>query len=145
MIKCSIGIMLCLGSYSVCQGARGVMKKVSAPVHINIIDVAEKNDFYRKELVTGEHSQVVLMSLKPQEDIGTEVHDVDQTLIIVSGSGELISNGLSTALSKGSLIFVPAGAKHNIKNTGASVMKLYTIYAPVEHRPGTLQKTKPNE
>lgn len=109
----------------------------------NIVELAKKNDFFRKELVTGEHSQVVLMSIPVGQDIGQEVHKVDQTLIFVQGRGQAIINGNVSDVKANHLVFVPAGAQHNFKNTGSEDLKLFTIYAPAQHKPGTIAKTKP--
>lgn len=142
----SLALLVCASCYSMgFKMLGGTMKNVKKATHVNIIQEAERNQSYRKELVTGDHSQVVLMSLKPQEDIGSEVHDVDQTLVLVTGKGSLLSDGSITPIAQGSLVFVPAGVRHNIRNEGQEVMKLYTIYAPAEHKPGTEQKTKPQE
>jgi mannose-6-phosphate isomerase-like protein (cupin superfamily) len=108
----------------------------------NIEDLVKQNNFFRQEVITGSHSQIVLMDVKPGEDIGEEVHTVDQTLVFVSGSGEAILNDVTENVQKGSLVFVPAGTKHNFKNTGTDSLKLYTVYAPSEHAPGTVHKTK---
>lgn len=108
----------------------------------NIIELCKKNSFFRKEVVTGPHSQVVLMSILPGQDIGEEVHKVDQTLIFVQGTGQAVLNGKSSDIGANSLVFVPAGTKHNFKNTGSQDLKLYTIYAPAQHKPGTVEKTK---
>lgn len=108
----------------------------------NIIELAKQNENYRKEIVTGKHCQVVLMSLLPNEEIGEEVHKVDQVLIFVEGTGKAIINGQANPVTENSLIFVPAGTKHNFINTGPGIMKLFTIYAPAQHKPGTIQKLK---
>lgn len=108
----------------------------------NIIELAKQNDNFRKEVITGKNSQVVLMSLLPGEEIGEEVHKVDQTLIFVQGEGKAIINGQESPVFANSLAFVPAGTKHNFINTGKSVMKLFTIYAPAQHKAGTVQKLK---
>jgi mannose-6-phosphate isomerase-like protein (cupin superfamily) len=108
----------------------------------DIISKAKENDFFRQELKTGQYSQVVVMSLIPGEDIGEEVHDVDQILVFVEGEGKAVLNDEESPVFAGHLVFVPAGAKHNFINTGPSAMKLYTVYAPPEHAPGTVHKTK---
>ncbi len=108
----------------------------------DIFSIAKKNDYFRKELATGEHTQIVVMSIKPGEDIGEEVHTVDQTLIFVEGKGEAVLNGAKSAVGIGTLTFVPAGTKHNFINTGSSNLKLFTIYAPPQHKPGVVHKTK---
>ena len=112
------------------------------PIVINIEDIAEGNNFFRDEVVTGEHSQVMVMSLEPGEDIGEEVHDVDQTLIFVKGTGTSTMDDKEYTIKPGTLAFVPAGTKHNFVNTGKEKLKLFTMYAPVEHVPGTVHPTK---
>ena len=104
--------------------------------------LAQENSFFRQEILTNEHSQIVLMSLKPGEDIGEEVHDVDQLLFFVSGSAEAVLNGERSAVSANSLVVVPAGTRHNFVNTGNGPLKLFTIYSPPEEEPGTVHRTK---
>ncbi len=111
----------------------------------NIVELAQKNTFFRKELVTGKHSQVVLMSIPVGGEIGAETHKVDQTLIFVQGHGQAIINNVVSDIAANHLVFVPAGTQHNFKNTGTEALKLYTIYAPPQHKPGTIEKTKPTE
>jgi mannose-6-phosphate isomerase-like protein (cupin superfamily) len=111
----------------------------------NIFDVTIENAFYRKEIVTGQHSQVVIMSIPVGEEIGAEAHTVDQILIFVQGNGQAIINDVTSEVYPNHLVFVPAGTKHNFKNTGSENLKLFTIYAPAEDAPGTLQETKPEE
>lgn len=108
----------------------------------DIVQMAKENSFFRQEVVTGSHSQIVLMSIPPGEEIGEEVHTVDQTLIFVQGQGEAILNGKAEAVSEGKLVFVLAGTRHNFRNTGSTDLKLFTLYAPPEHKPGTVHQTK---
>jgi mannose-6-phosphate isomerase-like protein (cupin superfamily) len=101
------------------------------------------NSSFRKVLYTGKHSQLVLMSLKPGEEIGAEVHeDNDQFFRFESGQGKVLIDGNEYVVSDGSAIVVPAGAKHNVINTGASELKLYTIYSPPHHKDGIERVTK---
>ena len=100
------------------------------------------NSDFRKVLYTAEHSQLVLMALKPKEDIGMEVHKLDQFFRIEAGTGEAVMDGVRTAISAGSAIVVPAGTKHNIINTGSGPMKLYTVYSPPNHRDGVVHHTR---
>ncbi len=104
--------------------------------------LAVKNDEFRKVLYTAEHSQLVLMALKAKEDIGMEVHKLDQFLRIEEGTGEAILDGVRTAIRPGFAILVPAGTRHNIINTGGVPMKLYTLYSPPNHRDGTVHHTR---
>lgn len=108
----------------------------------NIESETENNDNFRKVLFTAPHSQLVLMSLNAGEDIGMEVHEVDQFLRIESGSGKTILDGAETPLEAGSAIVVPAGTQHNIINTGSDKMKIYTVYSPAQHPDGTVHATK---
>jgi mannose-6-phosphate isomerase-like protein (cupin superfamily) len=108
-----------------------------------ITDRAIDNTFFREVLATGPHSQVVVMSIPPGDDIGAEVHaEVDQVLVIVSGEGEAVLAGERTAIGSGWLVQVPAGTRHDIVNTGKGALRLYTVYAPPQHAPGTIHRTK---
>lgn len=102
-----------------------------------------ENSNFRKVIFTAENSQLVLMSLNAGEDIGEEVHDVDQFLRIEKGSGKTILDGVETEIKDGFAVVVPAGVKHNIVNTSPSEMKLYTVYSPPNHKDGTIHPTKP--
>ena len=101
-----------------------------------------KNDTFRTVLYTAQHCQLVVMALVPGEDIGMEKHKLDQFFRIESGSGSAILDGVTTSIKDGIAVIVPAGTEHNIVNTGETVMKLYTLYAPPNHRDGTIHKTK---
>lgn len=102
------------------------------------------NTNFRKVLYTGKHCQLVLMSLKPNEEIGMEVHtDNDQFFRFEKGEGKCIIDGNEYALTDGSVIIVPAGAQHNIINTSSTEdLKLYTIYSPAHHKDGVVRATK---
>ncbi|MGD0248120.1 MAG: cupin domain-containing protein [Candidatus Limnocylindrales bacterium] len=109
----------------------------------DIVKKALANSYFREVLSTGPHSQVVVMSIPPGGDIGSEVHsDVDQILVFVQGVGEAVLDGQKSAVSVGRLVHVPAGTRHNFVNTGKTDLRLYTVYAPPEHKPGTIHKTK---
>jgi len=108
----------------------------------NIEKLSLENENFRTVLYTDTNSQLVLMSLLPKEDIGEEIHDVDQFLRVEKGTGTAILNDIPHALADGSVIIVPAGTKHNIINTGTDEMKLYTLYMPPHHRDGVVHKTK---
>jgi mannose-6-phosphate isomerase-like protein (cupin superfamily) len=109
----------------------------------DIVKRAKANSYFREVLATGPHSQVVVMSIPPGGDIGEEVHDdVDQTLVFVQGEGQAILDGEKSAVSVDRLVHVPGGTRHNFVNTGKVDLRLYTIYAPPEHKPGTIHKTK---
>lgn len=106
-------------------------------------DTLENNNF-RKVLYTGNHSQLVLMSLAPNEEIGMETHEEnDQFFRFEKGQGKCIIDGNEYELKNGVAVVVPAGAEHNIINTSADEeLKLYTIYSPAHHKDGTIHKTK---
>ncbi|MFT6361339.1 MAG: mannose-6-phosphate isomerase-like protein (cupin superfamily) [Candidatus Paceibacteria bacterium] len=109
----------------------------------NIEQETLENTHFRKVLYTGEHSQLVVMSLNPGEDIGKEIHaSLDQFIRIESGSGLAYINGNETVIQDDDAVIIPAGAEHNITNTGTTVMKLYTIYGPAEHKDAVIQSTK---
>lgn len=103
-----------------------------------------ENTNFRKVLYTAKHCQLVLMSLKPGEEIGMEVHpDNDQFFRFEKGQGKCIIDGNEYTLSDGSVIIVPSGAQHNIINTSSSEdLKLYTIYSPAHHKDGIVRATK---
>jgi mannose-6-phosphate isomerase-like protein (cupin superfamily) len=109
----------------------------------DVVEMAKHNILFRKVLATGEHSQLVVMSLAPGEDIGEEVHaDVDQVLVFVTGVGDAVIEGKRTPIGPGWLVQVPAGVRHNFVNTGPQDLRLYTVYSPPEHAPGTIHRTK---
>jgi len=110
----------------------------------NIEKLTLENGLFRKVLFTAAHSQLVLMSLQPNEDIGMEVHNnVDQFLRIEEGEGKVILNGEEHTIGDGSAIVVPAGTQHNIINTSSEkTLKLYTLYSPANHKEGTIHETK---
>ncbi len=105
--------------------------------------MARENEDFRRVLFTTERSQLVLMSLRPGEEIGEEVHDgVDQVLAFVEGEGEAVLEGQRQPVRAGSVVVVPGGTRHNFVNTGGSPLKLVTVYTPPEHPDGTVHRTK---
>lgn len=110
----------------------------------NIEQLTLKNINFRKVLYTAKHSQLVLMSLRPREEIGFEVHkDGDQFFRFEVGKGKVIINETTYLVGDGDSIVVPAGAKHNVINTSETEdLKLYTIYSPPHHKDGIVRKTK---
>jgi mannose-6-phosphate isomerase-like protein (cupin superfamily) len=109
----------------------------------DIEDLTEHNSDFCRVLYTGKRLQLVLMSIEPGEDIGEEIHpDRDQFFRIEKGKGEVVIDGRKTKIESDSAILVPAGARHNIRNTGDKPLKLYTLYGPPEHADGTVQETK---
>ncbi len=109
----------------------------------NIVQrVRENPDFFR-ETVTNQYSQLALMSIEPGGEIGEEVHDdVDQVLVVLEGTGEAVLNRQHSPVQANSLVVVPAGTRHNVKNTGSTPLKMATLFAPPEVEPGTLLGTK---
>ena len=109
----------------------------------NIEQKTLANDYFREVLYTDPRLQLVVMSLQPGEDIGEEVHELDQFIRIEAGEGEAVLDGESHAIGDGSVVIVPKGTRHNIINlSGEKPLKLYTLYAPPDHRPGVVHKTK---
>lgn len=109
----------------------------------NIEDRTEENRDFRRVAFTGPYLQLVLMTLRPGEDIGEEVHaDTDQFFRVEEGKGEVWINGQATHIDDDMAIVIPAGARHNIVNTGHKPLKMYTIYAPPHHADGTVHHTK---
>jgi mannose-6-phosphate isomerase-like protein (cupin superfamily) len=112
------------------------------PRIIDVKEAAKDNSFFRKVLFTGAESQLVIMSLLPDEDIGTETHAGDQLLYVVKGQGTAVINGITQPFTKGAIICVPSGAAHNLINTGKDLLKLFTVYAPPQHPAETIHATK---
>jgi mannose-6-phosphate isomerase-like protein (cupin superfamily) len=108
----------------------------------NIEDIAVKNKDFRQVLYTAKNTQLVVMSLNPKEEIGMEVHHLDQFFRVEEGSGEAILDGVHNSIKAGFAVLVPAGANHNIINTGSVPMKLYTLYSPPNHRDGVIHHTR---
>lgn len=112
--------------------------------HVDIDSRTEDNEYFREVLFTGPLSQLVVMALKPGEDIGRETHpDTDQFIRIEEGVGKAIIDDEEFALEDGSAIVIPAGSEHNVINTSSTEsLKLYTVYTPPEHPDGTIHQTK---
>lgn len=111
----------------------------------DIAGLTEKNTNFRRVLYTARNMQLVLMALQSGEEIGEEVHkDRDQFFRVEEGTGEIRIDGTKTTIKSGMAMIVPAGARHNVKNTGNGLLKLYTIYAPPEHLDGIVRATKSN-
>ncbi|HWH00509.1 MAG TPA: cupin domain-containing protein [Pilimelia sp.] len=110
--------------------------------HYAIATVAEQHADFRRVLWTGKHSQLVIMTIPAGGEIGEETHDVDQILTFVSGLGEAVVDGERRDVVQGDLVVVPAGARHNFVNTGPNPLVLYTVYAPPEHAPDTVHRTR---
>jgi len=109
----------------------------------DIETLTEDNGDFRRVLYTGKHLQLVLMALQPGEEIGSEVHDgIDQFFRVEAGEGEIVIDGKASPVSADMAMIVPAGARHNVRNTGSEPLKLYTLYGPPEHREGAVHATK---
>jgi mannose-6-phosphate isomerase-like protein (cupin superfamily) len=108
----------------------------------DIESLAVKNDAFRRVLYTAKRCQLVVMALKPGEEIGAEVHKLDQFFRVEAGTGEAVLDGVRTAIRAGFALVIPAGANHNIINTGNAPLKLYTLYAPPNHRDGVVHLTR---
>lgn len=114
------------------------------PFHENIMKVTKENNNFRNVIATAGHSQIVLMSLIPGQDVGLETHtDMDQILVFVEGEGQASINGEKSPIAVGDLFLIPAGTQHNFTNTGKTALKFFTMYAPTEFKQGMIQKDKP--
>ena len=110
---------------------------------VAIFEAARSNDAFRREVMTGAHEQVVIMTIPPGGDIGEEVHpDTDQALLFVDGDGEARLDGETSPVRANDLVLVRAGTRHNFVNTGRQALRVITVYAPPHHRPGTVHLTK---
>lgn len=112
--------------------------------NVDIKKLTKENSNFREVVHTGKYSQLVLMSIPVGEEIGNEVHnETDQLLVFVDGEGEAILNNTEKQkVEEHSVVFVPAGTWHNIVNTGDEDLKLFTVYAPPEHKDGTVHVTR---
>ena len=108
----------------------------------DIEGLAIKNTEFRRVLYTAQHCQLVLMALNLKEEIGAEVHKLDQFFRVEQGSGEAVLDGVRTHIRAGFAVVVPAGTTHNIINSGSVPLKLYTLYAPQNHRDGVVHHTR---
>jgi mannose-6-phosphate isomerase-like protein (cupin superfamily) len=111
--------------------------------HFTIATEAEKSSDFRRVLWTGQHTQLVIMTIPPGGEIGEETHeDTDQILTFVSGTGRAIVSGQEKNVAQGDLVVVPAGTRHNFLNTGENPLILYTVYGPAEHADQAVHRTK---
>ena len=115
---------------------------MASVIHYTIATEAEKSPDFRRVLWTGEHTQLVIMTIPPGGEIGEEVHEVDQILTFVSGTGKAIVSGRSGTSRRATSSSSPPGKKHNFLNTGENPLILYTVYGPPEHADGAVHKTK---
>src|ERR671928_1603524 len=111
--------------------------------YADALRLAQTNENFRQVLYTTARSQLVLMTLRPGEEIGEEVHEgTDQVLAFVAGTGEAVIEGERQPVRAGSVVVVPAGTRHNFINTGGTSLRLVTVYTPPEHPDGTVNRTK---
>jgi mannose-6-phosphate isomerase-like protein (cupin superfamily) len=111
--------------------------------HANAIKAAQDNENFRKVLFTGDHTQLVVMTLQVGEDIGMETHHGnDQILLFVEGTAHVVVGDDEVDVSEHDIVAVPAGKNHNVTNSSDKLLKLITIYGPADHKPGTIHVTK---
>ena len=108
----------------------------------NIEKVTKENTDYRRVLYTAHNSQLVLMNIRPGEEIGEEVHNLDQFIRFETGTGKVVLDNVEHDVEAEHAVVIPAGTKHNVINTGDTELKLYTIYSPPEHQDGVMHRTK---
>ncbi len=108
----------------------------------NIEKETKENDNFRRVLYTAKNSQLVVMSIQPGDEIGEEIHDLDQFIRIEDGKGKAVLNDVEEEVEDDYAVIIPAGVKHNVVNTGDKPLKLYSIYSPPEHRDGVIHKTR---
>lgn len=111
----------------------------------NLEQETVQNEDYRRVLYTGKNSQLVLMTIQPGDEIGSEVHDLDQFIRIEAGSAKAVLDGVEHEMEDDWAVVIPAGTDHNIINTGDKALRLYSVYSPPEHKDGTVHKTKADE
>jgi mannose-6-phosphate isomerase-like protein (cupin superfamily) len=112
---------------------------------VNIEDATVNNTDYRRVLYTSKNSQLVVMNIQPGDEIGMEVHELDQFIRIEQGSAKVILDDVEHEVEDDFAVVIPAGANHNVINTGDNELKLYSIYSPPEHKDGTVHATKAEE
>ena len=139
LMSMGLGMALAQQTSSVEQNKKGVVMKGFVQ---DIEDLAIKNNDFRRVLYTTKQCQLVVMTLKPKEEIGAEVHKSDQFFRVEEGTGEAVLDGVRTAIRAGFAVVVPAGTKHNIINTGSNTLKRYTLNAPPNHRDGIVHHTR---
>jgi mannose-6-phosphate isomerase-like protein (cupin superfamily) len=138
MGRLALAAALCLGAAHAYARGGG-----TTPYHANVAQLARDNDMYRRVLFTGDKSQLVIMSIPPNDDIGQETHArVEQTIVCVSGRGHLSLNGVESSFGPGDVVVITPGTKHDIRNVGDGPLKLYTIYVPPNHIDQRVQATK---
>lgn len=128
--------------FALVLAAADVSRAEESPFRGDIAKLTEQNTDFRHVLFTGHNIQIVAMALRPGEDIGEEVHKVDQCFFLVQGTAQTIVEGSDVTIGKNGVLCVPAGMRHNIRNNDRELLKLYTTYAPPQHPPGTVHHTK---
>jgi mannose-6-phosphate isomerase-like protein (cupin superfamily) len=143
-VVCVVGAFASSRIVASAGGAAGTKTKPAPRGFVqNIETLASKNEDFRHVLYTGAHSQLVLMTLKPGEEIGKETHKaVDQFFRVEQGTGEVELAGVRTPIGPGFAVVVPAGLRHNIVNTGKEPLRLYTIYSPPNHHDGVVHHAR---
>jgi mannose-6-phosphate isomerase-like protein (cupin superfamily) len=125
------------------EEAHTVQTPIVEGIAPDLLNVVRENNYFRRVVATGEHEQVVVMTLGPGEDIGSEVHPgTDQFFLFVEGSGDAVMSEEVRTFDEGDIIFVRAGTRHNIINRGIGSLRLITVYAPPQHARGTIHRTK---
>ena len=120
-----------------------VIDHTTALFTVDIVGAAKANDLFRRVLSTGPHAQVVVMSIPAGGEIGEEVHeDLDQVLVFVEGRGLAYLDGEEVTVGPDRLVHVPSGTRHNVVKNGTGDLRLFTVYAPPQHAPGTIHRTK---
>jgi mannose-6-phosphate isomerase-like protein (cupin superfamily) len=127
---------------SLAIGKAGFAETAPVPFRADVEKLAKENSDFRHVLFTSSHVQIVAMSLPPNEDIGAEVHVVDQCFFFVEGEGQAVVAGKISVVKENEVLCVPAGMRHDVHNTGKKPLKLYTLYSPPQHPPGTVHHTK---
>lgn len=121
------------------------VKQQDKGFHVNIEKETTSNTDYRRVLFTAGKSQLVVMSIEPGDEIGTETHKGDQFIRVDAGSGEVVLGEKTYQFNDGDAVIIPAGVEHNVINIGNEPLKIYAVYTPPEHEPGTVHKTKEEE
>lgn len=128
------------------RGSPGVVRLLVMKGYLTNIEQATlENTDYRRVLYTAKHCQLVLMNLQPGEEIGEEMHHLDQFIRFEEGQGKVILDGIEHEVKADDAVIIPEGVRHNVINTGLGSLKLYTVYSPPEHKDGTVHVTKADE
>lgn len=112
---------------------------------LNIEKETLENENYRKVLYTTKDSQLVLMTIQPEDEIGSEIHELSQFIRIEAGKAKVVLDGIEHEVEDDWAVVIPAGCEHNVINTGSEPLRLYSVYSPPEHKDGTIHPTKADE